>query len=88
MEVNGQLHAPAALSPGKMRRHPLGRRLGGPQRRSGRRREEKILDPTPRPSSPYPVAIPTAHQGSSLNIKKVKKSREMRWAGNVVRLEK
>jgi hypothetical protein len=44
---------------------PLDRRLGGPQRRSGRRGEEKILDltgtrtPTPRSSSLQPVAIPT-----------------------------
>jgi hypothetical protein len=39
--------------------------MGGPQSRSGRRGEEKILDPTgtgtptSRPSSPYAVAIPT-----------------------------
>jgi hypothetical protein len=46
-------------------RYPLYRRLCGPQSRSGRRGEEKILDPTgtrtptPRSSSPYPIAIPT-----------------------------
>jgi hypothetical protein len=40
--------------------------MDGPQRRSGRRGEEEIFDPTgtrtptPRSSSPYPVAIPTA----------------------------
>jgi hypothetical protein len=39
----------------------LDRRLGGPQNRSGRRGEEKILDPTgTRASTPPPVAIPTA----------------------------
>jgi hypothetical protein len=44
----------------------LDRKLGGPQSRFGRRGEEKILDPTgtrnptPRSSSPWPVAIPTA----------------------------
>jgi hypothetical protein len=49
----------------KSPRYPLDRRLGGPQSRSGRRGEEKILDhtrtrtPTPRLSSPWPVAIPT-----------------------------
>jgi hypothetical protein len=49
----------------KSLRYPLDMRLGGPQSRSGRRAEEKILDPTgtrtptPRPSSPQPVAIPT-----------------------------
>jgi hypothetical protein len=43
----------------------LDRRLGGPQSRSGRRGEEKILDtsgtqtPTPRSPSPQPVTIPT-----------------------------
>jgi hypothetical protein len=43
---------------GKNPRYPLDRRLGGPQNRSGRRGEEKILDsngtrtPTPRSSSP------------------------------------
>jgi hypothetical protein len=50
---------------GKSPRYPLDRRLGGPQRRSARCAEEKILDPTrtrtltPWLSSPYPVAIPT-----------------------------
>jgi len=36
MEVSGQLHAPAALPPGKEPWYPLDRRLGGPQSRSGR----------------------------------------------------
>jgi hypothetical protein len=50
---------------GKSSRYPLDRRLGGPQSQSGRRGEEKTLDPpgtrttTPWSSSPYPVAIPT-----------------------------
>jgi len=35
MGVDGQRHAPTALPPGKTR-YPLYRRLGGPQRRSGR----------------------------------------------------
>jgi hypothetical protein len=38
--MSGQLHAPAALTRGKSPRYPLDRALGG------RRREEKILDPT------------------------------------------
>jgi hypothetical protein len=57
---------PRPLNPrGKSPRYPLDRRLGGPQCRSGKRGEEKILEPTgtwtptPRSSSPYPVAIPT-----------------------------
>jgi hypothetical protein len=46
MEVSGQLHAPATLLPGKKPRHPLDRRLGGSQSRSGRGGEEK--------NSPFP----------------------------------
>jgi hypothetical protein len=44
--VSDQLHAPAVLSPWKIPRYPLDRRLGGHQSRSGRFGEEKILDPT------------------------------------------
>jgi hypothetical protein len=36
MEVSGQIHASAALPPGKDPQYPLDRRLGGPQSRSGR----------------------------------------------------
>jgi hypothetical protein len=50
-------------SPGKSPRYPLYRRLGGPQSRSGRRGEEKILDPTGTrnfdPTVVQAVAIPT-----------------------------
>jgi hypothetical protein len=46
LEVSGQLHAPAALPPGRSPRYPLYRRLGGPQSRSGQHGEVKILDPT------------------------------------------
>jgi hypothetical protein len=46
LEESGQLHAPAALPPGKEPRYPSDRRLGGLQRRSGRRGEDKILYPT------------------------------------------
>jgi hypothetical protein len=41
MEVNDQLHAPAALPPRKEPRYPLARKMGGPQSRSGRGGEEK-----------------------------------------------
>jgi hypothetical protein len=55
-----KLHAQAALLPGKSPRYPLDRMLGGPQSRSGRRGEEKILNPTrtrtPTPRSSSPVA--------------------------------
>jgi hypothetical protein len=48
---------------GNSPRYPLDRRLGGPQNRSGRGEIKENLDPpgipTPRPSSPQPVAIPT-----------------------------
>jgi hypothetical protein len=43
MEVSGQLHAPAALLPGKEPLVPI----GGPQNRSGRGGEEKNSQPTP-----------------------------------------
>jgi hypothetical protein len=39
MRVGGQLHAPAALPPGKVTRYQLYRRLGGPQGQSGRVRK-------------------------------------------------
>jgi hypothetical protein len=62
---SGQLHAPAALPPGKSPWYPLDRRLGGPQSQSRRFGEVKILDPAgtrtpiPRSSSPQLAAIPT-----------------------------
>jgi hypothetical protein len=60
LEVSGQLHAPAALPLGKSPRYPFYRRLGGPQSRSGRYGEDKILDRsgtrTPAPSVIEPVA--------------------------------
>jgi hypothetical protein len=49
MEVSGQLHAPAALPLRKGPRYPLGRRLSGPQSRSGRYGVEK----NPAPSHEY-----------------------------------
>jgi hypothetical protein len=47
MEVSGQLHALAALPPGKEPWYPLDRRLGGSQSRSGRGGEEKNSQPLP-----------------------------------------
>jgi hypothetical protein len=41
MEVSGQIHDAAALSPWKEPQYPIDRRLGGPQSRSGRGGEEK-----------------------------------------------
>jgi hypothetical protein len=34
--MNGQIHAPAALPPGRSPRHPLNGWMGGAQSRSGR----------------------------------------------------
>jgi hypothetical protein len=51
---------------GSCPRYPLDRRQGRPQSRSGGHGEERILEPagtqnpTPRSSSPYPIATPTA----------------------------
>jgi len=45
--MSGQIHDPAALPPGKEPLVPLDRRLGGPQRRSGRGGEEKNTQPLP-----------------------------------------
>jgi hypothetical protein len=47
MEVNGQLHAPAALPQGKEPLVPLDRRLAGPQSCFGRGGEEKNSQPSP-----------------------------------------
>jgi hypothetical protein len=52
MEVSGQLHAPAALPPGKQTLVHIGRRLGGPQSRSGCGGEEKNSQPVPGFESP------------------------------------
>jgi hypothetical protein len=41
MKVSGQLHAPTALLPGTEPLVPIGRKLGGPQSRSGGGGEEK-----------------------------------------------
>jgi hypothetical protein len=60
MEVGGQLHAPANLSPGEKPQYPLDRMLGQPQNRSGRRREEKNLSLSgidPGPSRPSLICL-------------------------------
>jgi hypothetical protein len=55
------------FSRGKSPWYPLNKSLGGPQNRSARYGDVKILEPigtrtpTPRSSSPSPVAIPTQH---------------------------
>jgi hypothetical protein len=57
MEISGRLHAPAALSPGKLSVDLLNMRLGGFQSRSGRGGEEKNSQPLPGLEPPIqPVA--------------------------------
>jgi hypothetical protein len=71
-------------------RDPLDRRLSGPHSQSGRRGEEKILDatgtgtPTPRSSSPYPVAIPTALSRLHITLRStLKVNRRLGGAGHL-----
>jgi hypothetical protein len=45
MEVSGQLHAPAALHPGKSSWYPFDKRLAGLQNWSGRGGDEKNSEP-------------------------------------------
>jgi hypothetical protein len=47
MEVSGQIHAPAALPPGKDPRYPLYKRLDGPQSQSRRGGDEENPHPLP-----------------------------------------
>jgi hypothetical protein len=56
MDVSSQLHAPDALLPG----HPLDRRVGGPQSRSGRVGKEKNSHPLP--GSEHPIIQPVAQR--------------------------
>jgi hypothetical protein len=59
MEMNGQLHSLAALSPGKALPCVSCRRLGGPQSRSGRYGENKNLSPA---GNRIPAAQPVARR--------------------------
>jgi hypothetical protein len=60
MEVSGQLHAPAALLPGKEPCYPLDRRLGGPRNRCGRGGEQNNF--LPLPGLEPPIAQPVAQR--------------------------
>jgi hypothetical protein len=67
--VSGQLHAPAALPPGKSPRYPFYRRLGGAQSRSGRYGEVNIFDPTgTRTPAPPLVVQPVARRDTDRAI--------------------
>ena len=72
--VGGQLHAPAALPPGKETRYPLYRSLGGPQGPSERLR--KISPPPgfdPRAVQPvanlYTDCVIAAHKSTQVECK-------------------
>jgi hypothetical protein len=68
MEVSGQLHAPALYPKGKSPRYPLGRRLGGPQSRSGCDGEEKNSQPMSRLEPPI---IQPAVQGYATELSRL-----------------
>jgi hypothetical protein len=57
MEMNGQLHAPAALRPVKEPWYPLDRNMGGPQGHSGRDGEENNSQPLPGIEPPIIQAV-------------------------------
>jgi hypothetical protein len=68
-EVSGQLHASAALHPGKSPRYPFYRKLGGPQSRSGRYGEVKIFYPTgTRTPAPHEGIISSERFYSIFNV--------------------
>jgi hypothetical protein len=60
MEVSGQLHVPAALSPRKEPRYPLSRRLAGPQNQSGQGVEEENSQPRRESNPDHPIIQPVA----------------------------
>jgi hypothetical protein len=67
MDVSGQLHAPVALLPRKVSRHPLDRRLGGPQGMSGCGGIEKKSLPLPGIEPPFSSPKPTARP-ATINV--------------------
>jgi hypothetical protein len=81
MEMIGQLHAPAALLPGKEPRYPLGRRMGGPQNRCGHGGEEKNSQPLPGLEPPIiqPAAQHYTTELSRLHHPRVKKKSNLQW---------
>jgi hypothetical protein len=72
MEVSGQFHAPAAVPHGKSPWHPLDRRLGGPQSRSGRGGEEKNSQPLPELEPPIKPPIAQRYTNSFQDISALK----------------
>jgi hypothetical protein len=62
MEVSGQLHALAALSPGKELLVPIGYEAGWAQSRSGRGGEEKIPSPRRESNPRTPIVQPVVQR--------------------------
>jgi hypothetical protein len=62
MQVSGQLHARPLYPQGKSTWYQLDRRLGGPQSRSGRGGEEKILSPRRESNPRIPTVQPVAQR--------------------------
>jgi hypothetical protein len=79
MKVSDQLHAPAALTPGKKPRYLLDRRLGGLQSRSGRGGEDKNSQPRRESNSRTPIIQPTI----SLSLMKERKNKRTETAESV-----
>ena len=71
-----------SLPPGKTR-YPLYRRLGGPHGRSGCGKSRLHQDSIPRPSSRYPVAIPTTLPDPQLRALLAQKMRMLLKATNM-----
>jgi hypothetical protein len=71
LDASGQLHASAALPLGKIPWYPFYRRLGGPQRHSGRCEVEKTLLPLPGIESRFlgcPARSPVATYFKALTL--------------------
>jgi hypothetical protein len=62
MEVSGQLHAPAALAPGKETLIPIRQEKGGPQSRSWRVVNRKIPSPRRESNPRTPIVQPVAQR--------------------------
>jgi hypothetical protein len=62
MEVNGQLHAPAALPPGKDPWYPLDRRLGDPRAVLDAVVKRKIPSSRPESNPRTPIVQPVAQR--------------------------
>jgi hypothetical protein len=82
--VSGQLHAPVTLPPGKSPWYPLGRRLVGPQSRSGCGGEEKNSQPLPG-LEPTIIQVVVLRYTTELSRILLPRGRlERKWEGNIM----